>query len=136
MLEAGVASATDIDRAMELGYRHPMGPLKLTDLVGLDVRLAILDLLRDGEACVCHLEAALDQRQAYISQQLSLLRDAGLVEDRREGWRIYYHVTSPQVFEIMDAVGRLTGCDTPRQSRTVLDDCSCPACESKKEMVT
>ena len=35
MLEAGVASAEDIDRAMELGYRHPMGPLRLTDLVGL-----------------------------------------------------------------------------------------------------
>lgn len=45
MLESGVASAADIDRAMELGYRHPMGPLKLTDLVGLDVRLAIADHL-------------------------------------------------------------------------------------------
>ncbi len=46
MLEAGVASVADIDRAMELGYRHPMGPLKLTDLVGLDVRLAILEHLQ------------------------------------------------------------------------------------------
>jgi 3-hydroxybutyryl-CoA dehydrogenase len=46
MLEAGVASAPDIDRAMELGYRHPMGPLKLTDLVGLDVRLSILEHLQ------------------------------------------------------------------------------------------
>ena len=45
MLESGVASAADIDKAMELGYRHPMGPLKLTDLVGLDVRLAIADHL-------------------------------------------------------------------------------------------
>ena len=45
MLESGVASVVDIDRAMELGYRHPMGPLKLTDLVGLDVRLAILEHL-------------------------------------------------------------------------------------------
>lgn len=45
MLETGVASAADIDRAMELGYRHPMGPLKLTDLVGLDVRLAVLEHL-------------------------------------------------------------------------------------------
>lgn len=41
MLEDGVAAAADIDRAMELGYRHPMGPLRLTDLVGLDVRLDI-----------------------------------------------------------------------------------------------
>ena len=47
MLEAGVASAEDIDKAMMLGYGHPMGPLKLTDLVGLDVRLAIADYLRD-----------------------------------------------------------------------------------------
>ena len=38
MLEQGVATAEDIDKAMELGYRHPMGPLKLTDLVGLDVQ--------------------------------------------------------------------------------------------------
>ena len=45
MVEEGVASAADIDRAMELGYRHPMGPLKVTDLVGLDVRLAILEHL-------------------------------------------------------------------------------------------
>lgn len=45
MLESGVATASDIDRAMELGYKHPMGPLKLTDLVGLDVRLSIADHL-------------------------------------------------------------------------------------------
>ena len=45
MLEQGVASAEDIDKAMELGYNHPMGPLKLTDLVGLDVRLAIAEHL-------------------------------------------------------------------------------------------
>jgi 3-hydroxybutyryl-CoA dehydrogenase len=45
MLESGVASVQDIDRAMELGYRHPMGPLKLGDLVGLDVRLGILEHL-------------------------------------------------------------------------------------------
>ena len=47
MVEAGIASVEDIDRAMELGYRHPMGPLRLTDLVGLDVRL---DIARSLEA--------------------------------------------------------------------------------------
>jgi 3-hydroxybutyryl-CoA dehydrogenase len=45
MFEQGVASADDIDKAMTLGYKHPMGPLRLTDLVGLDVRLAIADHL-------------------------------------------------------------------------------------------
>ncbi|GAA1090564.1 3-hydroxyacyl-CoA dehydrogenase family protein [Tsukamurella spumae] len=52
MLEDGVADAESIDRAMELGYRHPMGPLRSTDLVGLDVRLAIAE----------HLAATLGQR--------------------------------------------------------------------------
>ncbi len=45
MLEDNVASAEDIDRAMELGYNHPMGPLRLSDLVGLDVRLGIAEYL-------------------------------------------------------------------------------------------
>ena len=45
MLEEGVASARDIDTAMELGYNHPMGPLKLTDHVGLDIRLNIAEYL-------------------------------------------------------------------------------------------
>src|SRR3989442_11140701 len=45
MLEQDVASAKDIDTAMELGYNHPLGPLKLTDLVGLDIRLNIAEYL-------------------------------------------------------------------------------------------
>lgn len=45
MLEEGVASAADIDAAMTLGYRHPMGPLRTTDVVGLDVRLGIAEEL-------------------------------------------------------------------------------------------
>ena len=47
MLEQGVASASDIDAAMVHGYRHPIGPLRLTDLVGLDVRLAIAQYLHE-----------------------------------------------------------------------------------------
>jgi len=54
MVQEGVASPSDIDAAMELGYRHPQGPLALTDLVGLDVRLDIL----------CHLREELGERFA------------------------------------------------------------------------
>jgi 3-hydroxybutyryl-CoA dehydrogenase len=55
MLEQGVASADDIDKAMVLGYRHPMGPLRLTDLVGLDIRLAIAKYLHEqlGSEAFC-----------------------------------------------------------------------------------
>lgn len=62
MVEEGVASAQDIDTALELGYRHPMGPLRLTDLVGLDVRLGIAE----------HLANVLDDRRFAPPQ---LLRD-------------------------------------------------------------
>lgn len=48
MLEEGVATAADIDAAMELGYRHPMGPLRTTDIVGLDVRLGIAEELHEA----------------------------------------------------------------------------------------
>ncbi len=48
MVEQGVAAPADIDRAMELGYNHPMGPLRLGDLVGWDVRLAVADHLYDS----------------------------------------------------------------------------------------
>ena len=48
MVEAGVAAAADIDRAMVLGYRHPVGPLRLTDIVGLDVRLDIARNLQEA----------------------------------------------------------------------------------------
>ena len=48
MLAEGVASASDIDTAMKLGYRHPMGPLELSDLVGLDVRMDILNSLAEA----------------------------------------------------------------------------------------
>ena len=47
MVEQGVASPEDIDKAMQLGYRHPMGPLKLTVLVGMDIRLGIAEYLHD-----------------------------------------------------------------------------------------
>lgn len=47
MLEEGVAGPEDIDAAMELGYNHPVGPIELTDMVGLDVRLDILEYLRE-----------------------------------------------------------------------------------------
>jgi 3-hydroxybutyryl-CoA dehydrogenase len=53
MLEQGVASARDIDTAMELGYNHPMGPLRLTDLVGLDVRLNIAEYLHRALGSEC-----------------------------------------------------------------------------------
>jgi 3-hydroxybutyryl-CoA dehydrogenase len=69
MLEQGVASAEDIDKAMELGYGHPMGPLKVSDLVGLDVRLAIAEYLF-GELKQPHYEPPAILRQKVRAGEL------------------------------------------------------------------
>ena len=91
-------------------------------------RLEILDELRGGEQCVCHLEAHLGYRQAYISQQLAVLREAGLIEDRREGWNIFYRVVEPGVFELMDHARSLTGETDAQPARRRKVDCPCPKC--------
>lgn len=99
-------------------------------------RLAILEVLRKGEACVCHIEAALGYRQAYISQQLMLLRDAGLVADRREGWNIFYRVTEPRVFAVLEAAQAMTGPVARASRRKPARACPCPKCKSVNKTVT
>lgn len=93
-------------------------------------RLAILDILREGEHCVCHMEAVLGYRQAYISQHLMVLREAGLVQDRREGWNIFYRVSQPEVYAILDAAARLTG-GLPLSTLVYATPkaCTCPKCK-------
>jgi DNA-binding transcriptional ArsR family regulator len=91
-------------------------------------RLAILDVLRAGEACVCHMEAALGYRQAYISQQLMVLRDAGLVEDRREGWNIFYRAIKPEIFDVMDSARGVLGQHGKKRVPAVVPACTCPHC--------
>jgi 3-hydroxybutyryl-CoA dehydrogenase len=78
MVEEGVASPADIDAAMELGYNHPMGPLKLTDLVGLDVRLAIAE----------HLARELDERRFEPPALLKRMVSAGTL-GRKSGQGFY-----------------------------------------------
>lgn len=89
-------------------------------------RIAILEILRDGEHCVCHLEAFLGLRQAYISQQLAVLREGGLIQDRREGWNIYYRVIDHQIYEVLDAMYQMSGMKKPQINHA--SPCDCPVC--------
>ena len=88
------------------------------------VRLQILDMLRDGEVCVCHMEAALDKRQAYISQQLMVLRDAGLVESRKDGLSVFYRLVDDVVFDLLETMLGPSDESAPE----VLTGCPCPNC--------
>ena len=97
-------------------------------------RIAILELLRDGEQCVCHIEASLGLRQAYISQQLIALRKAGILAKRREGWNVYYRIINVEIYTLLDSAYQLTG--TPRSaSEVVPSGCTCPQCESDTQAV-
>ncbi len=100
---------------------------QLLKVLNHPARLAILDLLRDGEHCVCHLEAYLGLRQSYISQQLAVLREAGFVQDRRDGWNIFYRVRDVRIYAILDAVQQMLGeTDVPRIHPAA--QCPCPTC--------
>lgn len=94
-------------------------------------RLAILDVLRDGEQCVCHMEAVFGLRQAHISQHLMVMRDAGLVADRRDGWNIFYRVARPEIYEVIDAMNTFSGkpAGSPFKERIPAKrNCPCPKC--------
>jgi DNA-binding transcriptional ArsR family regulator len=100
------------------------------------IRLAILDLLRQGEQCVCHLEAYLGKRQAYISQQLMVLREAGLIIDERDGLNVYYHVRDPRVFVLLDTARAMQGIDPGSQRPSLpADACPCPKCAPAADLV-
>lgn len=72
-------------------------------------RLQLVDLLRGGERCVCELTDALDARQSRLSFHLRVLKEAGLVLDRREGRWIYYRLNQERVEEVASV---LTDCCT------------------------
>ncbi|MBA4384464.1 MAG: ArsR family transcriptional regulator [Anaerolinea sp.] len=96
-------------------------------------RLAILEILRDGEHCVCHMEAYLGYKQAYISQQLSVLREAGLIKDRRDGWNIFYRVADANIFEVLDAFLKVDGQSQPNLEKGNVV-CNCPHCSIKENL--
>ncbi len=90
------------------------------------VRLQLLDELRKREACVCHLQAVTGRPQAYVSQQLQLLRAADLVVDEKEGQNVFYYLKSDFVkvllFEALGPAGQ------PSHPLA----CTCPFCSQEK----
>ena len=101
--------------------------IELFQLLAHPGRLSILDELRRGEACVCHLQAILRRPQPYISQQLRVLREAGVIESYKDGLFVYYRLASPQVERLLAEVLGLAGQPTPTLG------CACPRCAVKRE---
>jgi len=120
---------------MKISIMIENSPIKISRLlkaISQPERLKILLAIGEGEACVCHLEAALSQRQVYISQQLIALRNAGLVTDRREGRFIFYCLSDPSILDLIRQAARITGVSEEELAaitpKLILNHCSCPKC--------
>jgi ArsR family transcriptional regulator len=88
------AAAPDLSRAVELFHA-------LSD----ETRLAIVQRLRGGERCVCDLTDLLDAAQSRLSFHLKVLKDAGLVHDRRDGRWVHYHLNREAFAELQELLG-------------------------------
>jgi len=99
---------------------------ELFQILAHPVRLQILDELRRREACVCHLQAVTGRPQAYISQQLRVIREANLVVDEKDGQNVYYHLSSDIVREILNLI---LG---PVQPPSHPPGCTCPYCSNQR----
>ena len=102
----------------------------LLKALGHPVRLQIVDILRRGEICVCHIEAVLGRRQAYISQQLMVLREAGLVEYRKDGLQVFYRLANPVADELLDILCGVGG----DGGHDMIADCERPSCQELLEI--
>jgi DNA-binding transcriptional ArsR family regulator len=116
-------------------------PIGITlQAIASPARVAILIAIGRKEACVCHLEAILGLRQAYISQHLMALRKAEILVDRHEGRFVYYRLKDPTILELVRGTARMLGIPQDELERLSNPDpgpdCECPYCsaeESKKE---
>ena len=105
---------------------------QLLRTLGQPARLQILLAIGKGEACVCHLEAVLGLRQAYISQHLMALRKAKILQTRREGRYIFYRLKDPKILDLVHLAGEVTSTAVPIRplftEATFVADCVCPTC--------
>jgi DNA-binding transcriptional ArsR family regulator len=83
------------------------GQASILKALGQPTRLQILDLLRDGERCVCEIFPAISQEQANVSKHLSILKQAGILESRKDGLRILYRIKTPEILNLLTGVSKL-----------------------------
>jgi len=76
------------------------------------------------------MEAHLGLRQAYISQQLSVLREAGLIQDRRDGWNIFYRAADERIYDVLSTMRQITGQELPEVMKPEVV-CTCPKCSTQ-----
>jgi ArsR family transcriptional regulator, arsenate/arsenite/antimonite-responsive transcriptional repressor len=107
---------TTVARSRANRATHRETAVRLFHALSDETRLAVIDMLRGGERCVCDLQGTLDAAQSRLSFHLKVLKDAGLVTDRREGRWSYYSLNPDRVDEAIESLRELT---TPTVERAL-----------------
>lgn len=106
---------------------------KLLESISKPARIQILLAIGEDEACVCHLEAVLGYRQAYISQHLMVLRESGILETRRDGRFVFYRLYDKRILELIQEAGVIVGIPDrdliPVKKIEKIPECNCPSCQ-------
>ncbi|OQY44363.1 MAG: hypothetical protein B6242_12775 [Anaerolineaceae bacterium 4572_78] len=119
---------------MSINYEETANKIKL---LAHPERLRILDVVRREPECVCHLTSLLGKLQPYVSQQLSLLRKAGIIEDEKDGLNVYYRLADEKIAVWLDDIlGEAIGEHSKISQHKKLIACPCPKCETETEMMT
>jgi len=106
---------------------------KLLESISKPARIQILLAIGEDEACVCHLEAVLGYRQAYISQHLMSLREANILDTRRVGRFVFYRLNDIRILELIQEAGAIVGIPEkdlqPVNRIEKYSNCGCPSCQ-------
>jgi len=105
---------------------------QLLSSLGQSARVQIVFIIAEQEACVCHLEALLDIRQARISQHLMALRKAGFVSTRRDGRHVYYRLAKPELILFLYKAAEILQITTDSLQKLANKteiNCACPRCK-------
>jgi ArsR family transcriptional regulator len=84
--------------------------------IAQETRLSILELLRDGERCVCEIFPAINQEQSNVSRHLNMMQKAGILTRRKDGLRIFYAVKHSEVLEIINLAAAIMRSETGRRN--------------------
>jgi ArsR family transcriptional regulator len=123
---------------MNMKKHNPLHPIvSLFETISPLTRLEILLIIGVGEACVCHLEARLGYRQAYISQHLMALRQTGLIDSRREGKYVFYRLAKPEVLDLLQKAAQISNVTLPKLEMVSPEkQCACPTCAPITNLVS
>lgn len=106
-----------MEKSGKMNQRILEGQASILKALGQSTRLQILELLKDGERCVCEIFPAINQEQANVSKHLSILKQVGILESRKEGLRILYRIKTPEILDLLTGVSKLLKAQAQEQHK-------------------